>query len=350
MTSHRCLLVFRSNAPERRPSLAVALEKAGFAVDCLAVPYDAPRRGMPAIFGHKPSAASYDLVVVSEYLLAFGLCLRLMFARRPRLAAVAFNQSTRLVRTGIGPVDWLLNRIWRRLDAVLVHSEDEARMFAEVHAIPRDRFVFSHWGYDLPAFDVQAVAIPAEPYVTMIGRNNRDLTSFVGAVERAGVKGVLITSEYMTAELKGSVPDSVQLLVDRSMEECLAYVAGSFAHLVLVKDASRGAGHISAVSAMLLAKPQIFSDVAPIAEYLADDVNGLAVPPADPEAAAAAIVRLRDDPALAARLGESGRAFALAWLGDAMATQRIADFCVAAADRKPLPRFTDWRSLLSRRR
>ena len=38
-----------------------------------------------------------------------------------------------------------------------------------------------------------------------------------------------------------------------------------------------------------------------------DGETGLAVPPADPAALAAALGRLRDDPALRARLGEEGR-------------------------------------------
>ena len=75
---------------------------------------------------------------------------------------------------------------------------------------------------------------------------------------------MLITAGYMLSQQSAEISGDVLLLADRPMEECLNYVAGSFAHLVLVADANRGAGHISAVSAMLLGKPQIFSDVAPL--------------------------------------------------------------------------------------
>jgi colanic acid biosynthesis glycosyl transferase WcaI len=43
---------------------------------------------------------------------------------------------------------------------------------------------------------------------------------------------------------------------------------------------------------------------------VAEGDAGIAVPPADAEALAGAVRRLRDDPALGASLGEAGRAFA----------------------------------------
>ncbi len=81
---------------------------------------------------------------------------------------------------------------------------------------------------------------------------------------------MLITAGYMLDRHPIQNWPNVLVLKDRPMEECLNYIAGSFAHLVLVIDESRGAGHISAVSAMLLSKPQIFSDVAPLSDYLLD--------------------------------------------------------------------------------
>jgi hypothetical protein len=213
--------------------------------------------------------------------------------------------------SGIGFVDRLLNRTLRRASLFLVHSKAEARLFERIHNIPAGRFVFSHWGYDLPAHDPSNTELPEGPYVTMIGRNNRDIATFCAALDRAGVKGVLITAKYMLDRYEGPKPKNVLILADRPMEECLNYVAGSFAHLILVLDADRGAGHISAVSAMLLGTPQIFSDVAPIRDYLIDRFNGIAVPVGAIADVAEAIVLLRDDAKLRGELGENGRRFAL---------------------------------------
>ncbi|HEX2627312.1 MAG TPA: glycosyltransferase family 4 protein [Candidatus Limnocylindrales bacterium] len=61
--------------------------------------------------------------------------------------------------------------------------------------------------------------------------------------------------------------------------------------------------------ALAMARPMILTDLPAHREIAAPDERGLVVPPADPEALADAIERLMDDPALAARIGENGRAW-----------------------------------------
>lgn len=306
--SRRLLYFFRSEDSSVRPSFVARLEADGWQVDCVAISHEAPFHGVLGVLGRRCAYSSYDVVAAGEYFLTWAACLRLfLHGGRPKVVAVSFNQSARLLLTGLRPIDRLLNRIWRRVALFLVHSRAEARLFERLHGIPADRFVFSHWGYDLPAFGNHAIDRPREPYVTMIGRNNRDVQVFRAAAELAGVKGVLITSAYMVDAEAAAPSKFVEVLVDRPLDECLAYLAGSFAHLVLVSDAHCGAGHISAVSAMLLGKPQVFSDVPPLADYLVDDFNGIAVPVGDAPAVADAIKRLQSDAKLAARLGAAGK-------------------------------------------
>jgi glycosyltransferase involved in cell wall biosynthesis len=61
------------------------------------------------------------------------------------------------------------------------------------------------------------------------------------------------------------------------------------------------------LEAMNHATPVIASRVGGIPDIVEDGVSGLLVPPGDPDALAAAVRRLGDDPALARRLGEAGR-------------------------------------------
>ena len=322
------LLYFaRGEDAAARPSFQRLLEARGWHVDCVAISDRAPARGIIDILRDPHRFSDYDVVAASEYFLTWALCLRLLFTpRRSRLAALSFNQSSeKLVLTGFWPVDWLLNRMWRRVTIFHVHSRAEARLFGKLHDIPAGRFTFSRWGYDLPNFNSAEAGRPVQPYVTMVGRNNRDLATFCSAVEQAGVHGVLITASYMVERHPIESSDRIKVLVDRPGEECLNYVAGSFAHLVLVTDADRGAGHISAVTAMLLGKPQIFSDVEPLADYLIDDFNGIAVPIGDVGAVAKAIEKLRTNCDLAARLGAEGRSFALQTMSDASSAAGVAD-------------------------
>lgn len=54
--------------------------------------------------------------------------------------------------------------------------------------------------------------------------------------------------------------------------------------------------------------PLVASAVGGIVDVVEDDVTGIAVPPADPQALAAALRRIAEDPALATRLAENARA------------------------------------------
>ena len=70
-----------------------------------------------------------------------------------------------------------------------------------------------------------------------------------------------------------------------------------------------------APEALMAGRPVIASRVGAIPEVIRDGVDGLLVEPDDPEALAAAVVRLAADPELAARLAESGRQHVLERFG-----------------------------------
>jgi glycosyltransferase involved in cell wall biosynthesis len=332
VADRKLLYFFRGDECDGKPSFAAPLEAQGWQIDCVPVSDFARAHGVLDVFRWKGRFSDYDLVAANEYFLTWAVCLRASATRgRPIVVALSFNQSRRLLLTGLRPLDRLLNRVWRRAAMFLVHSNAEAELFARLHDLPLERFIFAHWGYDLPSYETPKVELPAQPYVTMIGRNNRDLKTFAAAVERAGVRGVAITAGYMVERYPVETSCNIWILADRPMDECLAYIAGSFAHLVLVLDADRGAGHISAVTAMLMAKPQIFSEVAPLSDYLIDGLNGIAVPVGDAEAVASAIRSLQSDPATAERLGVRGREFALKSMSHEAATSSVVETLIAAS-------------------
>ncbi|HEC36052.1 MAG TPA: glycosyltransferase [Anaerolineae bacterium] len=59
--------------------------------------------------------------------------------------------------------------------------------------------------------------------------------------------------------------------------------------------------------AMAAGLPIVATAVDGNAEAVTDDLNGFLTTPGDPQAMAAALLRLLDDPALASRMGEAGR-------------------------------------------
>jgi glycosyltransferase involved in cell wall biosynthesis len=85
------------------------------------------------------------------------------------------------------------------------------------------------------------------------------------------------------------------------------------------------------VEAMACGLPVVTTGVSGIPELVVDGANGLLVPPDDAGAVATALLRLREDPELALRLGAGGRAtVAERFDGDALA-RRLADLFRSAA-------------------
>jgi glycosyltransferase involved in cell wall biosynthesis len=77
---------------------------------------------------------------------------------------------------------------------------------------------------------------------------------------------------------------------------------------VLVLPSRREGLGVAALEAMACARPVVASRVGGLADAVVDGQTGLLVPPEDPEALAAALLRLASDAALRAKLGAAGPA------------------------------------------
>ncbi len=152
------------------------------------------------------------------------------------------------------------------------------------------------------------------PYVCLIGRNNRDVETFVAALSGLDIDGVVIANTEPPAE--SSWPDNIHVYTDLAMADCVDCLRNAVANVVLVKDAGRGAGHITTVLAMLLGKPQIVSDVAPLQDYFIDGQHGIGVPVGDISAVRTAIQIIHENPEKAASYGQKARQYAEKWFGE----------------------------------
>jgi glycosyltransferase involved in cell wall biosynthesis len=150
------------------------------------------------------------------------------------------------------------------------------------------------------------------PRLVMVGRLQapKDPLTFVRAL--ATLRG-----QDFEAVLVGEGPDrgaveeevrrlgiesAVQLLGERNdVPELLGT-----AEIFVLSTRSEGLP-LSILEAMATGLPVIASDVGGVPELVIDGETGLLVPPGDPDALAAAIRRLLEDPPLAHRLGEAGR-------------------------------------------
>lgn len=289
----------------------------------------------------------YDVVITTSYTLAFAVCLRrYLLGMRGKHVAVGLNLSRRSITSRYGPLRAFFNRVFAGIDLAVVHSVHEASQFADLHDLPEDAFAFAHWGYDIPREIGGMFDDYPGPYVCMIGRNNRDHATFIEALRSLSCRGVLVVPGY--EDMAGyDIPDNVDIFTDLSNADCLGCQRNSFANLILVNDNSRGAGHITAVSAMHLGVLQIVSDALPLREYLVDDVNAIVVPVGDATALRTALQRALDTPETGAQLIQAGRQMAACWLSASASANRISGIVRAILNGGPLefqePDWLEWR-------
>ena len=256
---------------------------------------------------------SYDVVMTSEYFASFAISLRLILTFcRSKHVTIGLNQSRRLLKSGVRILDWVIDRVFRRCDMFFVHSRQEIRLFEALHDLPPGKFCFLPWGFDLPAIAQDRFAAWDRAYLCMIGRNNRDVESFIRLADGLAIDAILITSHYQNVPT--NLPPNVHIFRDLSMEDCLSCIKHARINLILVKNDLRGAGHITAVAAMMLVVPQVVSDASVLSDYFVDQSNCIKVPLGDLMSIRLAVDKILNEEMFAAALVRNGVSYASKWL------------------------------------
>jgi glycosyltransferase involved in cell wall biosynthesis len=215
----------------------------------------------------------------------------------------------------------MLRVLTPRMDQLIAVSKMiEAKLVAEGRTTAPIRRIYN--GVDLSRYENQ------EPCCTLPEEYGMEPGSqIVGAVARLEPeKGHPTLLEAWPAVLR-SVPDAYLLIVgEGSRREALEALTRDLriAHRVVftgrrddvpavtaaldvaVLPSYREAQGLSILEALALSRPVVASNVGGIPEMITDGVNGLLVPPHDPDALATAIVRLLQDHPLADTLGRAG--------------------------------------------
>jgi glycosyltransferase involved in cell wall biosynthesis len=239
-------------------------------------------------------------------------------------------------------------RVVRRLPSVLTVSESSASDISRDFAVPGDRLTVVPVGVETDVFvpptsprvpgRIVATAsadVPIKGVVPLLEavaklRTERDVELVVVGRPREG--GVVVHS----IERLG-LRESVRFVSGLS-EQQLVEVFGS-AEVAVVPSLYEGFS-LPAVEAMACGTPLVASAAGALPEVVGPDgENALHVPPGDPEAFAAAIGRLLDDPGLRARIGAAGRERVVenfTWRAVAESTVRWYRAALATGDRQSL--------------
>jgi len=299
---------------------AAPIENAGFEVVERGTPEANNLHQFLSMLRLGPRIRRYSLIVANEYstALALGLLAR-AFRARARMIVLSLNLSRRPIRVPVPPLQNLLDRALQRFDAIVVHSSPEVSQFVKLHNLDPSRFQVVPWGYDLPPSKHRNRTDLPKPYVCVVGRNNRDFATVATGLAGTGVGGVFVGAP---SDLESDDPE-IRCLNNVPYDECIGIMADALANVIPLQDSSRGAGHITAVTGMLLAKPHIFSNVDTLSDYLRDGREGIAVPIGDASAIRSAVNQLVSNPELRKKMGHAGRKRALREMSHDMFLKRI---------------------------
>lgn len=253
--------------------------------------------------------------------LAYGLLCAATFRPSRQILCEVFLDDVR-PRSLLWRIKTALYRfVARRALGVLVNSTPEIVATADRWRIPasRIRFVPICTTIDSPS----AVPPASPPVVVCAGRTLRDLPTLFAAAPAIHAPITLVTSRDQP--LPGPVPPNMTVLRELPVAEFRKTLASAAVVALPLLPASRSTGQVVFLEAMSFGKPVVSTRAPGTVDYLRDAENALLVPPRDPDALAAAVSRLLDDPPFAARLGAAALADTLSRFShDAHALARLA--------------------------
>jgi glycosyltransferase involved in cell wall biosynthesis/ribosomal protein S18 acetylase RimI-like enzyme len=238
-------------------------------------------------------------------------------------------------------------------DAELVQSEEDVATMRKYRLAPANRIAHLGNGVDLTRFDPDQFsederfharrelgARPGQIVVGMVGRlvAEKGYPEFLEAARTLDDRYVVVCigpddeekADALPRQLVGEAQrDGVRFLGMRTDVDRLYRAMDIF-----VLPSHREGFPRSAMEAAAMGLPVIATDIRGCRDVVANGSNGLLVPVRDPQALAAAIRRIGDDPGLRARMGSEGRQRALDHFDERRVVARVIDAYRRVARRK----------------
>ena len=270
-----------------------------------------------------------DVVHLHEPLAPSTSMLAALYAKAPLVATFhAYFGREMLQGQMYSAVAPLLRPIWRRIDHRIAVSQAAAASVTS--RMGRDPIRIVPNGADLEPFRRALPAdLPAGRKLLFVGRLEPRkgfpiaVRAFALLAQRMPDVRLLVVGEgrdrKALRELDADVRARVTMLGHVTRAELPTYHAA--ADVFIGSALGSESFGIVLVEAMAAGLPVVVSDIAGYREVVHEGIEGLLVPPSDPEALAAALTRVLDDASLAARLGAAGEERACDFSWDTVAAQ-----------------------------
>jgi glycosyltransferase involved in cell wall biosynthesis len=227
-----------------------------------------------------------------------------LFRLKSRLLAHSFN-FTRLPSKAKGTIFRLG---LKQADRFVTFSNIEREVYSRTFRLPQHRFDFVYWGANGPIVSDSNVN---GDYVSAIGGNARDYPTLMKAARLLPhIRFVVIGRPENFEGL--DIPLNVTWHVNTTVKFAMSLLKHSRFMVLPLTSSEVPCGHVTIVAAMLLGKAMIVTASSGVDDYVKANENALVCPVSNANALSTLIEKLWKDTALCARLGGSGKAFALA--------------------------------------
>lgn len=223
--------------------------------------------------------------------------------------ATLYQRALRLVARTLG-----LRSTW-----LFVENPDDALRLAPCRALAENRVtILGGAGVDPSGYPETPLPAFAPPRIGFVGRMvwSKGVDVLVAAHRLLSARNSLVETHLCGApdvENPRAIPladlESWNAEPGLSWRGAIRDVAGFWRETAIAVVPSRGGEGLprALLEAAVCGRPIIATDVPGCREFVRDGIEGLIVPPEDPEALATAIARLVRDPTLAARMGAAAR-------------------------------------------
>ena len=221
---------------------------------------------------------------------------------RPRFPVVAWCFNVGACYPGIKRL--LAQTAFKDVDRFIVHSRRERENVSQWLGLPLERFEF---------VPLQRAEIPVtykeeitNPFLLAMGSAQRDYPTLFKAVEKLGLRTVVVAGKHALAGL--TIPPQVEVRSGLTMDECLRLAQEARVNIVPLLDNETAAGQVTIVEAMRMNRPVIATRCIGSEDYIKDGETGFLVEPYSVDDLAQAINKLWNDQELRDRIGgEAGR-------------------------------------------
>jgi glycosyl transferase family 1 len=203
---------------------------------------------------------------------------------------------------------YLMQRSFQSVDAFSVFTHGEQELYADYFGIDQSKIIRAPWGVAPPLDTAPSRQIDG-PYMAALGGEARDYETLCAAARLCPeLKFVAIARPHNFDGF--NPPENMTVLFNLPPQEAWGIVWHADFALIPLRSQDTPCGLVTLVGGMHLGKAQIVTNAMGVSDYIKENDTGQLVPANDAEALAAAVTRLHQDPALAARLGRAAKTYA----------------------------------------